>query len=296
MSTQITDAMVNQYKGTLDHMFQQESSGLRGTVRERSLTGNADFWDFLGKTTATELTTRHSDTPQADTPHNRRMCTLKEFVANDYVDKADIIRILIDPKSEYAVSQSMCLARSWDSQVIAAFYADAKTGVAGATTLTFANDWPVARSATEGDPDYSAAALTVANLLSIKGMFDKYDVPPTGRHIVLPPAAINQLLATTQVSSADYNTVKALAMGNLDTFAGFKFHMSNLLPLAASTDYYGFAYHEKAMGVSMGMEIEKRVTELPTKNYSWQIWSMLSVGAARLQGAGVIRVRVDISL
>ena len=278
------------------HLFQQGESVFRGNVRSRSCTGKVDFYDRLGKTAALELTTRHADTSYVDTPHSRRRVTISDWVIADLVDEQDIIRILMDPKSEYARSHAMALNRTYDDLCIAALYAAVDTGETGGTSVAFSADWRVTRSNTEGDRDSSAAALTVAELLVVKGMLDISDVPPTGRHIVVPPAGINQLLATTQVSSSDYNTVKALAMGQIDTFAGFKFHQSNRCPLAASTDYYGFAWHEDALAVSTGMEVRSRVSQLPGKNYSYQVHDTFSMGAVRTQGEGVVRWRLDVSL
>lgn len=296
MSQLVTEAHVNQYRANVYQAYQQQGSVLRGTVAERSVVGTADFWDEVGAVAATKLAVRHGPTPQADTPHSRRMVTLVDYATSDLVDKQDVIRILQDPKSEYASGQAKALGRAYDDEVIAAFYGDAKTGVAGATTLTFANDWSTTRSNTEGDRDSSAAALTIAELMVVKTMLDRQEVPSSGRHIVLTAAGINQLLATTQVSSSDYNTVKALAQGDLNTFAGFMFHRCERLPLAASTDYYGFAYHESSMAVSVGMDLLTRVTEESTLNYSWRVYAAMSFGATRRNGRGVVRWRFDNAL
>src|SRR5262245_23818127 len=114
MSSQITTAHVQQYSSNVMHLFQQQASIFRGNVRERPCTGKVDFWDRLGRTAALELTTRHADTQYVDTPHSRRRCTISDWVVADLVDEQDIIRVLIDPKGEYARSHAMALARKYD--------------------------------------------------------------------------------------------------------------------------------------------------------------------------------------
>ncbi len=81
MSIQITEAMVQQYRGNVYHLSQQKGSKLRGAVRVETITGKNAFFDQLGATTARRRTSRHADTPRMDTPHNRRRVSI--------VDSAD---------------------------------------------------------------------------------------------------------------------------------------------------------------------------------------------------------------
>lgn len=301
MSLQITDAMVSQFKSTAFQVFQQKGSKLRGSMLERTIEGQVDYWERIGQVAAVQNITRHGDTPYTETPNTRRASYPTDYIANDYVDKADIYKILIDPKSLYAEAQAMALGRTLDDVAIAALYAAAATGQAGATSTSFATDWSVrgvatTRSGTTGDWDFSAASTTVANILSLMKDLDKNDVDGSERFIVADPSLKSQLLATTQVSSVDYNSVKALAMGDIDTFAGFKFIFSTRVPVKTGTQYYGFAYQKSSMGISMGQEINTRVTERPDKNYSWQVWSSLGLGALRIQGEGVVRFNIDTAL
>lgn len=80
--------------------------------------------------------------------------------------------------------------------------------------------------------------MTIAKLLQAKFILDNNDVDPSlKRYFVCGPKQIQDLLNTTEVKSSDFNTVKALAQGDLNTFLGFEFIMSTRLPLdATNTD------------------------------------------------------------
>jgi hypothetical protein len=72
--------------------------------------------------------------------------------------------------------------------------------------------------------------------------------------------------------------------------------MSNRLLVAASTDYYTFAWHKDAMGVVVGKDIMARLTERADKDYAVQSYACMTMGATRIQGTGIVRVRVDAAL
>ncbi len=296
MSQQIPVAWVNQYKDNITMLYQQAGSKLRGNVRERSVTGASDFWDLLGPTAAVKKTVRHADTPQVDTPHSRRMVVPVDYEWADLIDKQDVYRILIDPQSAYAINAARAMQRAYDDEVIAAFDGVAKSGIAGATSVTFASDWTTTRGAGQGDEDFSAAALTVPNLTTIKLDLDQNDVDDDARFIIMSPAGFTQLLKASsapQITNADYATVKALVAGQIDTFLGFKFIRSTRLPSPSANLRYGYAWHMNAMAVSVGMDMLTRVTERADKGYSTQVYCAMSFGATRVQGNGVVRFKLD---
>ena len=66
MSVQITTAMVEQYKGNVEHLVQQKGSRLRPCVSVETVVGKNAFFEQIGSTDARKRTTRHSDTPRMD--------------------------------------------------------------------------------------------------------------------------------------------------------------------------------------------------------------------------------------
>lgn len=289
MSIQITEWFVQQYRANVIMLYQQRGSKLRGTVREEPVTGKAHFFERLGPTAAVRRTTRHSDTPLVDSPHSRRMVTMVDYEWADLVDQQDKIRMLVDPASEYAQNAAMALGRAYDDEVIAAFDGDARAGEDGTTTVTFASE-------TAGDFDFSAAALTTANILRVKKALDDQDVPADGRYMIVSPAALEQLLKQStapNATSADYNTVRALVQGEIDTWVGFKWITSNRLPSPAANMRYCFAWHRDSMGVAVGKDITSRITERADKSYAVQVYVCGTFGATRVMGNGVVRFRIN---
>jgi len=295
----VDQARVLQFRANVTHLYQQVGSKLRGKTREETLTGKAHFWERLAQTPAVLKSTRHADTIMLDPQHSRRMVVPGDYVWNALVDQQDKIRLLIDPNSEYAILAARALQLAFDDAVIAAFTADAATGEAGGTAVTFANDYNGTRSSTNGDFDVSAAAITTPNVMTVKKDMDENEVDSDGRYWIACPAVFSQLLSGSTLplaASSDYNSIKALVQGDLNTWCGFQWIMSNRLPVAASTDYYTYAWHKSAMGVVIGKDITARLSERADKDYAVQSYACMTMGATRIQGEGVVRVRVDAAL
>jgi len=295
----IDQARVLQFRANVIHLFQQKGSKLRGKTREESLVGKAHFYERLAKTAAVKKTTRHADTVLLDPQHSRRMVVPEDYVWNALVDQQDKIRLLIDPNSEFTILAARALQLAWDDAIVAAFTADAASGESGGTAVTFANDYSSTRSSTKGDFDVSAAAITTPNVMAVKKGLDEDEVDTEGRYWVAIPAVFSQLLSASTApiaASSDYNSIKALVRGELDTWCGFEWIMSNRLPVAASTDYYTFAWQKDSMGAVVSKDIMARLSERADKDYAVQSYACMTMGATRIQGEGVIRIRVDAAL
>ena len=205
MSIQITTSFVEQYSSNVTMLSQQMGSKLRGSVDVETINGKNAFFDQVGVTAAQLRTSRHGDTPQIDTPHSRRRLSLADYEWADLVDDVDKVRMLIDPTSSYAKAAAAAMNRSIDDVIITAMNASASTGVAGGTSTALPS---TQKTATSDQSD----GLTIAKLLSAKKIMDDNDVDPSlKRFIVCGPQLISDLLGTTSVTSADFNTVRALS-------------------------------------------------------------------------------------
>jgi hypothetical protein len=294
----VDQARVLQFKANVTQLYQQKGSRLRGKTREDTLVGKAYFYERLAPLAAQLKSTRHGDTILLDPQHSRRMVVPGDYVWNALVDQQDKIRLLIDPNSEYAIMAAHALQLAYDDAIITAFTADAATGESGSTAVTFANDFNGTRSGTNGDFDFTAAALTTPNVMTVKKDLDENEVDADDRYWVAIPAVFSQLLSASAApiaASSDYNSIKALVQGAIDTWCGFQWILSNRLPLVSGTLFYTFAWHKASMGVAVGKDITARLSERPDKDYAVQSYASLTMGATRIQGEGVIRVKVDAS-
>ena len=284
MSTQITTAFVQQFSSNVQLLSQQMGSLLRGSVSEESVTGEKAFFDQVGQAAAVKRTSRHSDTPIVDTPHSRRMVTMDSYEWADLVDDADKVRLLIDPTSAYARTAAAAIGRAMDDAIIAAATGTAKTGKSGSTSTTL----PSAQQIAHGSTD-----LTIEKLIEAKQKLDVNSVDPSiPRYIVVSPFQIQRLLNETAVTSSDFNTVKALVRGEVDTFMGFKFIVSNRLAKSGN-DRTCFAWAEDGMKLAVGKDVMARIEERADKSYSTQVYYCATFGATRMEEDKVVEITCD---
>jgi len=287
MSNQITTAFVQQYGSNVQMLSQQMGSRLREAVDVESITGKNAYFDQVGSVTAQVRTSRHSSTPQIDTPHSRRRVSLADYEWADLIDDADKVRMLIDPTSSYAKAAAAAMGRAMDDVIITALGGTAYTGETGGTSVALPS---TQKFATSNQSD----GLTVAKLLDAKKKMDLADVDPSiPRYIVCGATQISDLLNTTEVKSSDFNTVKALAQGQIDSYLGFKFIMSNRLSFDASNtdDRLVFAFTKDAIKLAIGKDVTARIDERADKSYSTQVYYCMSIGATRMEEEKVVSIQ-----
>lgn len=284
MSTQITTAFVQQYNDNVTMLSQQKVSRLRGNLREEPIHGKFEYFDQIGAATAQKRTSRHADTPFTETPHARRQVYAEDYEYADLVDKADKIRILNDPTSEYAMAGAMAMGRSMDDVVIAAALGSSNTGETGSTAVVLPSGQQIGAS---------ASGLTLSKLLQAREILDAAENDPDEQRFIICPAKdVTVLLNTTEVKSSDYNTVKSLVQGQIDTFCGFKFIRSQRLGISTvdSSSRACFAWRKSALLLAVGDLPVARITERADKSYSTQVYYMNTFGATRMEEVGVVQI------
>lgn len=305
MSTEITTAFVKQFEGNWMHLSQQQESRLVQAVHKLPpIVGVEHFVDRVGATAAVKKTTRHGDTPLISTPHSRRKLSLETYEWADLIDKEDKVALLVDPTSDYALAGSMAMNRSKDDVIIAALGATVYTGQTGATSVNnyaagecriVQGDGTVATAGSDAS-DTTETGLTLTKLFTCKELLDGAEVDPDRQRFFVTNAHnLNALLNTTEVKSADYNTVKALAKGEIDTFMGFKFIQSERLATHGTDTacIRSYAFAGDAIALGMGAEVITRVTERADKSYSVQVYLAMTLGAVRREGPAVVEILLD---
>jgi len=303
MSFTVTDAFVQQFTGNVSFIAQQTKSRIRPTVVEDEITGEASYLEQVAPTAARKVIARHSDSPIMNTQHLRRRVAPYDYDWGDLVDQEDKVRLLIDPTSSYANNAAFALERGIDDELIAAFFGTAYTGHSGSTAVT----WPNGNS--ESTPTQSAgtvvavndwtfgngsgnAGLTVSKLIYASVALDAAEGDEEEeRFIVVTAKQKGNLLATTEATSSDYNTVRALVDGKIDTFMGFKFIHSERL-LQDSNNYWRIpAYRKSAMGLGIAKDIWGKIDQRADKRFSWYVYAAMSVGGARLEEAKMVEIK-----
>ena len=282
MSTQITTAFVNQFSANVQMLSQQMGSLLRNAVDIETVNGEKAFFDQVGSAAAVKKTSRHADTPLIETPHTRRMVTMSDYEYADLIDDQDRVRLLIDPTSTYGRAAAAAMGRAMDDEIIAAALGTALTGKDGSTSTVLPAGQKIA---------HGSAGLTIAKLVSAKEILDAASVDPSiPRHIIVSPKQVSDLLNNTTVTSSDFNTVKALAQGEINTFVGFNFIVSNRLTTDSNSDRQVIAFASDGIKVAMGKEPSAKIDERADKSYATQVYYCQTMGATRMEEAKVVEI------
>lgn len=290
MSIQITTAFVQQYRANVEHLVQQKGSRLRALVRAETQNAEFEFYDRIGATTAQEVTGRHQDTPLINVPHDRRRVSLRDFDWADLIDRPDRIRMLIDPSSPYSQNAAYALGRKMDEVVLDAAFGSVYTGKTGATTVTFPSSQQIAVDYVESGAAANSG-LTIAKLRKAKQILDANEVDPTERrYIAVTAKQVTDLLKTTEVSSADYNTVRALVQGELNTFMGFEFVRTELVRTNASNHRRVLCWAQSGLLLAVGQDIITDIGPRRDKRNSTQVYVSASFGATRMEEEKVVEI------
>lgn len=292
MSTQITTAMISQYKANVGFALQQKGSRLRPCVRNEVQAAEYDFYDEIGSVDAAEVLTRHADTPLMNTPHTRRRVSLRDFDWADLVDKPDKVRTLIDPASPYAQAAVWAMGRKMDDIILEAAFGSAWTGKTGATEVPFPASQDIDLNYVEsGAP--ADSGLTIAKLRKAKEMLDAAEVDPDEERFIAPTAKqVTDLLRTTEVTSSDYNTVKALVEGKIDTFMGFKFiRTQRVLTEATATHRRVPCWVKSGILLAVSYDINVDIGPRRDKRNSIQVYVCMGLGATRMTEEKIVEIK-----
>ena len=309
MSNSVSTAFVNTFKSNILMLSQQKGSRLQKAVRRETQSANMDFYERVGEVEAQLITDRHGDTPILNTPHTRRAVTLVDAEFGDMIDKMDRVRLLINPDNAYTKAAVWALGRQKDDQIIAAALGNAYGGVSGTTATALPSTQKIA--AHDGSTT-TGVNLNVETLRKVAAKFDANDVDPDmKRYFAYTSSQKQSLLAETEVTSSDFNTVRALVAGEINTFMGFEFIRTERLPRSATDITYNdengtvgsgdgtitasksrrcFAWVEDRLLLATGKDTIARIAERADKRFGTQIYVQQSVGSTRLEEVGVVEV------
>ena len=285
MSFQVTTAFVQQYSTNVALLLQQRGSKLRDAVTVGSYTGKAaKAVEQIGAVTAQARTSRHADTPLISTPHDARWVFPSDYEWADMIDDQDKLRMLIDPTIPYAMNGAYALGRAMDDLIISAALGTAMTGENGSTSTSFA-------TATQ-QIAVGGTGLTVAKLRQARRilMTNEVDVMADPLYIAVTAVQLDELLGTTEVTSSDYNTVKTLVSGEIDTFLGFKFIQCERLGTDGSGDRRCIAWAKSGLHLGMWNDINTKISERADKSYATQVYVKGTFGATRTEEKKVVEI------
>jgi len=275
MAQGISSAFVTLFDAEVKQAYQGQRL-LAGLVRERqNVEGSTVKFPKIGKGSAT-LRVPQTDVTPLNITYSQVTATMSDYNAAEYSDIFHQVKVNFDERRELVQVVSGSIGRRMDQLVLDAL-------AASSTSLTVSNDI--------GGTDTN---LNLTKLRNAKRLLDKNNVPMDGRCFLVSASGLESLLGETSITSADFNSVRALVSGEIDTFLGFKFTMigdraEGGLAIDGSLDRVCFAYHRDAVGFGIGMNMKTEINYVPEKT-SYLVNGMFSAGAIAIDDEGIVKI------
>lgn len=284
-------SFVQEYGATVQMMSQQMESKLANAVRVENPQAERFYFELYNTNSSMNLvTTRFEDINPTDTAFERRAVDLLDYDFSQFVDSFDKLKMLIDPTSAIVQAQAAQMNRQKDDIIIAALYADMKTGKTGsgtsALTQTVAiNSWAYGTGSGNSN-------MTISKIIEAMTSFDNADVAMNDRYLLLDPINHAKLLATAEATSSDFITSRSLETGEVDGLCNFKFIKSTRLPVDGSGYRRCFAFQKTGMGLAVAKAPTFDISQRKDKRgQPWQAYLSLSMAATRLENTKVTEIK-----
>ncbi len=235
----------------------------------------------IGKGTA-QVRTPQTDVVPLNTSFSTVTATMTDYIAAEYSDIFDQQKVNFDERQELAQVVGKAIARREDQIIIDVMEA-ASPGATIANTVV-----------TSGSA--AASDLNIGKIIAAKKALDAANVPPTDRHAICHANNLAGLLGDERAISGDFQNIKALVAGEINTFLGFRFYVvgdrdEGGLPLSTN-DRTCFAFHRSSIGMAVNMNQKTEINYVPEKT-SFLVNSMFSAGAVAIDDEGIVKITCD---
>lgn len=328
----IEEAYVRQFQEGFEKAYQQEQSVFDPLVDRDTQSSEYKSWQRIGTAEEmTEDTTRYGDNPVSEIPHDNRRISLRHFELGKYIDPKDLMKVVSDPSNAYTQELLKSGKRKRDDFIIEKYFADAYTGKEGATAVAYARTpddeddatirigalsaghsnpittggrYTLMGAATEGvsvgayfdGASGTASGLTIEKLKALRTAMlrieaiQQDDILP----MVMTSYQFEDLLGQDEVINADYSVRKNLAEGNVTTFMGYRFILSERLPLSSGSggdERRCMVFTPRALKLTIGEDLKGDMWKDSSKKNIPYMYFKQSIGASRMWGevAGEIR-------
>ena len=277
MAINLSTAFVTLFDAEVKQAYQGQAQ-LRPAVRVRSgVEGSTYKFPKIGKGVA-QVRIPQTDVTPLNVTYGSVTATLSDYIAAEYSDIFMQAKVNFDERAELVKVVSGAIGRRQDQLIIDAL-------VASSTANTVASSVGGANT-----------NLNLDKLLAAKKALDAKNVPMDNRHIFIHANNLSGLLGETKVTSSDFNSIKALVNGELNTFLGFNFHTigdrdEGGLPVS-SGDRKVYAFHRDAIGMAEGIAPKTEINYIPEKT-SFLVSSMFSAGSVAIDAEGIVEITCD---
>jgi hypothetical protein len=275
MAVSLSNAFVTLFDAEVKQAYQASAMLVPAVRQRRGVEGSTVKFPKVGKGAAT-LRVAQTDVTPLNVGFSSVTCTLQDWNAAEYSDIFSQAKVNFDERSELVKVVASAMGRRQDQLILDAL-------AASGTSLTVSNDIGA-----------SDSNMNIAKLREAKRLMDKNNVPPDNRHIIIHANGLSNLLSESTVTSSDFNTVKALVQGELNTYMGFQFHVlgdrsEGGLAIDSSLDRKCFAFHRDALGYAEGIGMRTEINYIAEKT-SWLVNEVFSAGAITIDAEGIVEL------
>jgi hypothetical protein len=296
----IPSQYVQAFEENIGLMPQQMDSRLVGLVDSNlNYTKKGDMFnaDDLGKGAGPQpIQDRFGVSPEGTPARRRRVGFFEPYDDGEWLDDVDEAKSLSDLSNPTLQDMQAGHERYRDLCIIQAAGGAAREGRNGensvalpASQLVAVNSWAYYDIALSTPPTGNAP-LTLSKLIETGVKLDSAEIQNAGgKTFVTSAKQIGNLLRDKTITSADYNAVKALINGEINTFMGFTFVKTELLPLAAGIRT-SYAFVKKAI-MYRGRKLQDvNIVKRPDRKFNWYAYYKGLHGAVRRYDEGVVAV------
>ena len=264
------------------HQAYQGSAQLQNVCRMRTgVVGNTVNFPKIGKGQAT-LRNPGTDVVPLNTSFTSVNVSMEDYNASEYSDIFLQTKINFDERRELAQVVGSSIGRRQDQIIIDAINAATAGSTVAKTVVTTGTA--------------AASNLNIGKILAAKKALDAKNVPPSDRHFVIHANNLAGLLSDERAVSGDYQNLRALVAGDINSVLGFTFHTigdrdEGGLPLATN-DRTCFAFHKSAVGCAVAMAPSTEINYIAEKT-SFLVTAKLSMGAVAIDPEGIVDVTCD---
>ncbi|MDB2638705.1 phage capsid protein [Alphaproteobacteria bacterium] len=273
MAQNVTTAFVTLFESEVKQAYQSESI-LRGTMRTRTgVQGNTVKFPKIGKGVATPRINQTDVTP-LNVTYSQVTANMSDFIAAEYSDIFHQTHINFDERRELVEVVSKAIARRMDQICIDALDAAASPSTV-ATSIGGA-----------------ASNMNIEKLRATAKAMNEKNVPSEGRYLLMHASQLDALLGETEITSADFASVKALVRGEISSFMGFQVltmgdRDEGGVPKPSTRTC--FAWHKDSLGYAESMAQKTEVNYIAEKT-SFLVSSMFSAGAVAIDDEGIVKI------
>jgi len=274
MSINLSAVAVTEFDSMVKHAYQGMGL-LKGAVTVRNnVVGDTYKFRKMGKGTANQKATA-ADVDPMDVGHSMVTATLANWNAPEYTDIFDAAEVNFDEKQELANTIAGALGRRCDQLVIDAM--DAIT--------------PTASDIVDGGTN-----LTMAKVIDAQVALRDQGVPNSELFAVIEAGGLGGLLNDNKATSGDYQAIKALVSGEINTLCGFNFIVIETRSeggLTVASDVVdSYFFQRPAVGLAIGIDMKTEINYVPQKT-AWLTNGMLKAGAVVRDLGGLVKVQYD---